>query len=70
MTSQPGIQQRVYGRTPDGRKVRAFTIVNANGLRACFMEWGAILVSLEIPDRQGRFADVTLGYDSLLINIP
>jgi aldose 1-epimerase len=50
---------------PDGREVELLEIVNAQGLRARVTNYGAILVSLEVPDRDGRLADVTLGYDSL-----
>jgi aldose 1-epimerase len=65
MSLTAGIQERVYGKLPGGREVRVFEIVNANGMRARVMEYGAILLSLEVPDRNGRLADVTLGYDSL-----
>ena len=55
----------VFGIMPDGREVRLFTLVNANGLRAKVCEYGAILLSLETPDRSGRLGEVTLGFDTL-----
>ena len=61
----PGITREVWGEMPDGREVALFTLTNANGLRARVTEYGAILVSLETPDRQGKLADVTHGYDTL-----
>jgi aldose 1-epimerase len=54
-----------FGRLPDGTAVELFTLYNSAGLRARIMTYGAILVSLEVPDREGRLADITLGYDSL-----
>ncbi len=54
-----------YGQTPDGTAVDLYTLVNANGLKAKLINYGAILVSLEVPDRNGKLADVVLGYDSL-----
>jgi len=54
-----------YGTLPDGREVRIFTLENRNGLRARVTEYGAILVSLEAPDRDGKLADITLGFDTL-----
>ena len=54
-----------YGTLPDGRQATLFTLVNRHGLRARLTDFGAILVSLETPDREGRLADVTLGYDAL-----
>ncbi len=55
----------VFGRMPSGRDVTIFELTNANGLRARVMEYGAILVSLEVPDRQGKPGDIALGFDDL-----
>ena len=54
-----------WGKTPDGREVRIFTLENPGGIRVRVAEYGALLVSVEAPDREGRLADVTLSYDSL-----
>ena len=59
------ISESVFGAMPDGREVRLFTLANANGLRARVCEYGAILISLETPDRSGRLGEVTLGFDTL-----
>jgi len=59
------IQSAVYGKMPDGREVKIFTLTNAHGMTARVMEYGAILVGLTVPDRNGHLADVTLGYDTL-----
>lgn len=50
---------------PDGREIKIFTLANKNGVRARVMEYGAILVSVEFPDRTGKLADLTHGYDDL-----
>ena len=54
-----------WGQTPDGRAVTAFTVNNAQGLKAVIMDFGATLLSLEVPDRQGAMADIVLGHDSV-----
>jgi len=54
-----------FGETQAGEKVTIYTLTNAHGLRARVMEYGAILVSLEVPDRAGKLADVVLGFDEL-----
>ena len=54
-----------FGHMPDGREVKIFTLTNNNRLRARITEYGAILVSMETPDRNGRFADLTHGFDTL-----
>ncbi|MDD2764257.1 MAG: galactose mutarotase [Opitutaceae bacterium] len=59
------LETAVYGKMADGREVKIFTLANAQGLVARITEYGATLVSLEVPDRQGVKADVTLGYDTL-----
>jgi aldose 1-epimerase len=63
--SASDLDTAVYGKLADGREVKIFTLTNANGLVAKATEYGAILVGVEAPDRQGRNADVTLGYDTL-----
>ena len=59
------MKKESFGRTPEGKEVTIFTLVNANGLKAKIIDYGAILVSLEVPDRDGKLADITLGFDSL-----
>lgn len=54
-----------YGKLPDGRDVKLFTLRNKNGMVARVTEYGAILVSVEVPDKEGTLADVTHGYDTL-----
>ncbi len=54
-----------FGTTPDGQDVTLYTLTNIHGLRAGIIEYGAILVSLEVPDREGKMADVVLGFDDL-----
>lgn len=64
-TGQASVTEEVYGKLPDGREVKIFTLTNANGLRARVTEYGAILVSMETPDKEGVLRDVTHGYDTL-----
>ncbi len=54
-----------YGKLPDGRSVKVFTLTNSTGMVAKVTEYGAILVSLEVPDAAGHKVDLTLGYDTL-----
>ena len=60
-----GIRIESFGQTSDGQPVDLYTLTNANGIRARITNYGAILVSLEVPDKSGKLADVTLGYDTL-----
>ncbi|MDP4882977.1 MAG: galactose mutarotase [Opitutales bacterium] len=54
-----------FGTLPDGRDVALYTLTNKNGMTAKVTEYGAILVSLEVPSKEGKVADVTHGYDDL-----
>lgn len=49
----------------DGRPVHLFTLVNAAGARCRITTYGATVTHLEVPDREGRLADVVLGFDRL-----
>ncbi len=63
--SAPGAHRSIFGHLPDGRAVQAVTLVNGRGLSATVIAYGATLQSTVVPDREGAFADVTLGHASL-----
>jgi aldose 1-epimerase len=54
-----------FGSLPDGRAVEAITLRNSKGISAAVITYGATLQSLVMPDRDGKLADVTLGYATL-----
>ncbi|MGH9361153.1 MAG: aldose epimerase family protein, partial [Thermoanaerobaculia bacterium] len=54
-----------YGVTPEGSEIGVYTLTNRNGLKAKLINWGAILTELHLPDRNGKLADVVLGFDTL-----
>ena len=59
------IKEDLYGSMPDGQKVKIYTLTNKNGLKAQVTEYGAILVSMQTPDKSGKSAELTHGYDTL-----
>src|SRR6056297_1777409 len=61
----PSVVESLHGKMPDGQDVTLFTLTNANGMVAKVTEYGAILDSITVPDRNGELADVTHGYDTL-----
>lgn len=63
--AEPAITSEVWGSTADGQEVRLFTLKNRQGMTARITDYGGIIVSLTAPDRDGRFADVVLGFDTL-----
>ncbi len=54
-----------FGNMPDGTPITLFTLVNSNGMIVKITNYGAIVQSLTAPDKNGKFEDVTLGYDKL-----
>ena len=57
--------KRSFGKTPDGTESFLYTLGNKNGMEARITNYGGIVVSLMVRDRNGNLADIVLGYDSL-----
>ena len=49
----------------DGEKVEIYTLINANQVEIKITNYGGIVTSIKIPDKNGRFDDVVLGYNNL-----
>lgn len=60
-----GITRSFYGKTLEGKDVDIFELCNSNGMMAKILNYGGIIVSLMVPDKNGEVADVVLGYDKL-----
>lgn len=58
------VRREDFGRA-DGRPISMYILSNANGLEARIMDYGAILYSFRMPDRNGTSEDITLGYSTL-----
>ncbi len=54
-----------FGKTKEGAVVEVFTLVNKQGVKLRAMTYGATVLSLETPDRDGKNADIVLGYKTL-----
>jgi aldose 1-epimerase len=59
------IQKEAFGKTSDGQEVSLYRMKNKNGMEVAITNYGATVVSLTAPDRNGKFADVVLGYDDV-----
>ena len=58
-------EAEIFGETATGAPVEVFTLTNSHGVRLRAMTYGAIVLSLETPDRFGKNADIVLGYNTL-----
>ncbi|ODP38845.1 aldose epimerase family protein [Sphingomonas turrisvirgatae] len=54
-----------FGKLSDGREVASVTLANGRGVSVTLLAYGATIQSLVMPDRNGRKADVALGYDNI-----
>ncbi len=59
------IKKELFGNLPDGTRIDVFTLTNSQGLSAKVITYGATLISLKTPDRNGKFADIVLGHKNL-----
>jgi aldose 1-epimerase len=59
------LNKESFGKTADGQEVELYTLTNSNGVEAKITTYGAIVVSLKVPDRDGKFDDIVLGFDTL-----
>src|SRR5579872_5237068 len=63
--SKMSIDNSPFGTTHEGESVELYTLKNANGVTAKVLTYGAIIFSLEVPDRDGHFTNVTANCASL-----
>lgn len=54
-----------FGTLPDGTEATLYTLTAASGTRMRVTDYGGIIVSLDVPDRDGNLGDVVLGFDTL-----
>ena len=60
-----GITKTSFGKTADGKEATLYTMENKNGMKVSVSDFGAVIVNIIVPDRNGNLEDVALGYDSV-----
>jgi len=63
--AQAGVTKDSFGKTSTGEEIDIYTLRNSNGLETQITNYGAIVVSLKAPDRNGKFDDIVLGFSDL-----
>jgi aldose 1-epimerase len=63
--AKAGIQRQPFGTVAEGQPAELFTLTNNRGMVVRFTNYGGIVTAIEVPDRNGKLEDVTLGFDSL-----
>ena len=57
------IDERIFGQTTSAKTVSLYTLTNDQGMVVKISDYGGTITSISVPDRQGQFADVVLGFD-------
>lgn len=63
--TKSGLDPKNFFDIVDGKPVALFVLTNKNGVEACITNYGGRIVSLMVPDRNGKLTDVELGHDSI-----
>ena len=59
------VKKELFGKTREGVDIYRYWLENDRGMKAGIINYGAILVNLLVPDKDGNVEDVVLGYDTL-----
>jgi aldose 1-epimerase len=59
------VTKKAFGTTRDGKSVELYTLTNAHGIEVRAITYGGIIISLRVPDKNGQFDDVALGFANL-----
>ena len=57
------VTTKLFGEGKNGEKATLYTIENSKGAKLCVSNYGAVMVNIIVPDKDGNFKDVLLGYD-------
>jgi aldose 1-epimerase len=64
-TTKMSIIKSDFGKAKEGQPVDLYTLTNASGMTVKITNYGGIVTSLQVPDKNGKFDDVVLGFDTL-----
>jgi aldose 1-epimerase len=57
--------QAAVGKTQEGQSIDRYVLSNSQGMRVSVIDFGAIVTSVEVPDRDGKVTNVTLGFEKV-----
>ena len=63
--SLQSVTSKPFGQLKDGTEITLYTLKNNKGIEMSVMNYGGVIFSMLVPDKNGVVEDVTLGYDSL-----
>jgi len=60
-----GVSKEAFGKMPDGTPVEKYTLTNVHGMKVSILTYGGIVQAIDVPDKNGKLANVSLGFDKL-----
>lgn len=60
-----GLNPAAFDSVINGKKTALYTLTNKSGMEVCITNFGGRVVSIVVPDKDGKPTDVVLGYDNL-----
>ncbi|MBD5213682.1 MAG: galactose mutarotase [Bacteroidales bacterium] len=68
--TKSGLNPEKFKTEVAGKPTGLYTLTNANGMEVCVTNFGGRIVSIMVPDKDGNFRDVVLGFDSIQAYLP
>ena len=62
--AKSSVKIQPFGEIASGEKTDLYVLTNSRGMTVAITNYGATVVSIKVPDRAGKFADVVLGFDT------
>lgn len=59
------IKKHSFGKTTQGEEATLYTLINKKGMSVSLTDYGANIVNIIVPDKDGKYDDVVLGYDKV-----
>lgn len=64
-TTLSGLKKADFESTVKGKENHLYVLTNKNGMEVCVTNFGARIVSIMVPNKNGEMQDVVLGFDSI-----
>ena len=64
-TTLSGLKSENFVAEVDGKPTALYVLTNKQGAEVCMTNWGGRIVSVMVPDKNGKLTDVVLGYDNI-----
>lgn len=68
--TKSGLDPKNFESVVNGDSTSLITLTNASGMEVCITNYGGRIVSIMVPDKDGNFQDVVLGFDSIGAYLP